>query len=426
MNRNGKMVFRVLALFLALLLVIGTIVMPIVFADTDDEAAGDEEYEANYDEEYYGRFRGEDISISVYHWGEYLSDGRDDLMDICEEFKELTGITVYYTNFATNEELYAKIKGGNTVYDVIFPSDYMVARMIEEDMLVPLDHGNIPNMIYIDPQFSDPEYDPGSRYSVPYTWNTVAIIYNKELVDEEPTSWDILWDEKYKGQILMFSNSRDAFAIACKKLGYSMNTESEEELREAAELLIEQKSLVQAYVMDQIFDKMENNEAAIAPYYAGDATLMMPYNENIAVAFPEEGTNLFIDAACIPKNSQHKEAAEMFINFLNEPNVAAENAEFIGYATPNLAAYALLDSEVQEDEAIYPPEYVIENSEQFIHLSEETNLLMDQLWTEVMAKGGSFVKWGLPPIAAILAIIIVKAVYKAKKRAAYRRMAEDL
>ena len=395
MNRNGKMVFRVLALFLALLLVIGTIVMPIVFADTDDEAAGDEEYEANYDEEYYGRFRGEDISISVYNWGEYLSDGSDDLMDICEEFKELTGITVYYTNFATNEELYAKIKGGNTVYDVIFPSDYMVARMIEEDMLVPLDHGNIPNMIYIDPQFSDPEYDPGSRYSVPYTWNTVAIIYNKELVDEEPTSWDILWDEKYKGQILMFSNSRDAFAIACKKLGYSMNTESEEELREA-------------------------------PYYAGDATLMMPYNENIAVAFPEEGTNLFIDAACIPKNSQHKEAAEMFINFLNEPNVAAENAEFIGYATPNLAAYALLDSEVQEDEAIYPPEYVIENSEQFIHLSEETNLLMDQLWTEVMAKGGSFVKWGLPPIAAILAIIIVKAVYKAKKRAAYRRMAEDL
>ena len=195
MNRNGKMVFRVLALFLALLLVIGTIVMPIVFADTDDEAAGDEEYEANYDEEYYGRFRGEDISISVYNWGEYLSDGSDDLMDICEEFKELTGITVYYTNFATNEELYAKIKGGNTVYDVIFPSDYMVARMIEEDMLVPLDHGNIPNMIYIDPQFSDPEYDPGSRYSVPYTWNTVAIIYNKELVDEEPTSWDILWDE---------------------------------------------------------------------------------------------------------------------------------------------------------------------------------------------------------------------------------------
>ena len=198
MNRNGKMVFRVLALFLALLLVIGTIVMPIVFADTDDEAAGDEEYEAYYDEEYYGRFRGEDISISVYNWGEYISNGSDDsedVMDICEEFKELTGITVYYTNFATNEELYAKIKGGNTVYDVIFPSDYMVARMIEEDMLVPLDHGNIPNMIYIDPQFSDPEYDPGSRYSVPYTWNTVAIIYNKELVDEEPTSWDILWDE---------------------------------------------------------------------------------------------------------------------------------------------------------------------------------------------------------------------------------------
>lgn len=379
----------------------------------------------DYDLEYYERFMDEDMSISVYNWGEYISDGSDDLMDICAEFEEVTGIKVYYTNFATNEELYAKLKGSNTSYDVIFPSDYMVARMIEEDMLAPLNHDNIPNMKHLDPKFMDPVYDPGSKYSIPYCWNTVGIIYNTDMVDEVPTSWDILWDEKYAGEILMFDNSRDAFAIACKALGYSMNTEDPDELREAADLLIAQKPVVQAWVMDQIFDKMENNEAAIAPYYAGDATLMMPYNDAIAVAFPEEGTNLFVDAACIPANSQHKEAAEMFINFLNEPGVAAENAWFIGYATPNLAAYALLDSETQNDEAIYPPEEIIANSEQFIHLSEETNLLMDSLWTEVKANTGSFLTWGLPPTLALAAIIIGKYAFKIRKARAHKRMAED-
>lgn len=423
MNKKEKIRKKIGLFVLTLFFAAAILPGAAAFAEPDSDST--ESAYGPYDESYYGRFQGQGLSISVYNWGEYLSDGSDDLIDICAEFKKLTGITVYYTNFATNEELYAKIKSGGTRYDVIFPSDYMVARMIEEDMLAPLNLDNIPNFKYIDERFVDPDYDPGSRYSIPYCWNTVGIIYNTKLVDEVPTSWDILWDEQYKGQILMFSNSRDTFAIACKKLGYSMNTESEEELREAAELLIEQKPLVQAYVMDQIFDKMENNEAAIAPYYSGDATLMMPYNDDIAVAFPEEGTNLFIDAVCIPKNAPQKEAAEMFINFLNEPDVAAENAEFIGYATPNIAAYALLDEETQQNDAIYPPQEIIENSEQFIHLSEETNLLMDQLWTEVMAKGDPFVKWGLPPVLAIAAIVIGKEVYKARKRAAYKRMSED-
>jgi len=408
------------------------------YADEDEEEAEDEEEEEmtpeqealwevayDYDLEYYERFMDEDMSISVYNWGEYISDGSDDLMDICAEFEEVTGIKVYYTNFATNEELYAKLKGSNTSYDVIFPSDYMVARMIEEDMLAELNHDNIPNIKHLDPKFMDPVYDPGSKYSIPYCWNTVGIIYNTDMVDEVPTSWDILWDEKYAGEILMFDNSRDAFAIACKALGYSMNTEDPDELREAADLLIAQKPVVQAWVMDQIFDKMENNEAAIAPYYAGDATLMMPYNDAIAVAFPEEGTNLFVDAACIPANAEHKEAAEMFINFLNEPGVAAENAWYIGYATPNLAAYALLDEKTGYDEAIYPPDEVIANSEQFIHLSEETNLLMDSLWTEVKANTGSFLTWGLPPTLALLAIIIGKYTLRIKKAKAHKRMAED-
>lgn len=379
----------------------------------------------NLDERYYGKFRGQNMSISVYNWGEYIADGSDDSVDVCAAFTEVTGIKVYYTNFATNEELYAKLKSGATGYDVIIPSDYMIARMIEEEMLLPLNKANIPNFKYIDEEFTDPEYDPGSLYSVPYAWNTVALIYNTRLVDDVVDSWDILWDEKYKGQLLMFSNSRDAFAIACKKLGYSLNTEDEQELREAADLLIQQKRLVQAYVMDQIFDKMENDEAAIAPYYAGDAVLMMENNPDLAVAYPKEGTNLFMDAAAIPVGAKNKEAAEMFINFINEPFVASDNMQYIGYATPNWAAYELLPEEMKEDEVTYPPQHVIDTSEQFIHLSPETNALMDALWTQILAESKSFWVWGFPPMFALVVIVLAKMLYKAKKKKDYREMMED-
>ncbi len=380
----------------------------------------------NFDDKYYGKFRGKDVSISVYNWGEYISDGSDkELVDVCQAFTEVTGIKVYYTNFATNEEMYAKLKSGASGYDVIVPSDYMVARMIQENMLLPLNKENIPNLKYIDEKFMDPQYDPGSLYSVPYAWNTVALIYNTKMVKEIPDSWDVLWDKQYKGKILMFSNSRDALAIACKKLGYSLNTENEQELREAANLMIEQKPLVQAYVMDQIFDKMENNEAAIAPYYAGDAVLMLEHNPNLAVAYPKEGTNLFVDAAAIPATSKNQEAAEMFINFLNEPVIAAQNMEFIGYATPNWAAYELLPEEMKESEITYPPQSVIDSSEQFIHLSPQTNALMDSLWTEILSESESFWTWGFPPLFALALIIAGKMFYKAKKKKAYREMSED-
>ena len=380
----------------------------------------------NYDDDYYGRFRDSKMSISVYNWGEYISDGSDGMVDVCGAFTELTGINVYYTNFATNEELYAKIKSGGASYDVIIPSDYMIARMIKEDMLAPLDKSNIPTIANMDERFMSPEYDPGSTYSIPYTWGTVAIIYNTKMVDEIPTSWDIFWNEKYKGQILMFSNSRDAFAIACKMLGYSLNTEDPDELREATDALKEQKNLIQAYVMDQIFDKMENNEAALAPYYAGDAALMLPNNPDLAVAFPDEGTNAFVDGICIPKDSKKKVAAEMFINFLNEPEIAAQNIEYIGYSSPNNAALALLPDEVRQNEVIYPPDEVMDNSEQFINLSDDTNLLMDRLWTEVLASNDSFVSWGLPPLIVLLAIIIGKMIYKQKKKKAYQKMIENI
>ncbi|MEA4987616.1 MAG: spermidine/putrescine ABC transporter substrate-binding protein [Anaerovorax sp.] len=377
------------------------------------------------DQNYYERFQGKGISISVYNWGEYMCNGGDGLMNVNEEFTKLTGIKVNYTNYATNEELYAKMKSGGSNYDVIFPSDYMIARMMKENMLAPLNHENIPNASYINPLFHDNSYDPGNVYSLPYTWGTVVIIYNKNKIKEPIESWQVLWDERYKNEILMFSNSRDAFGIALKALGYSLNSEDPKELREATDLLKKQKPFVQSYVMDQIFDKMEANEAIIAPYYAGDAISMMESNEDLAVAFPKEGTNLFVDAACIPANSDNQEAAEMYINFLNEPQVAADNIEYIGYSSPNLAAFDLLDEEIQNNEIIYPPMNILEQSEQFINLSDETNLRMDQLWTEVLASKGSFVSWGLAPVVTILALFATKNWMRYSRRKKRKRMVDQ-
>ncbi len=349
------------------------------------------------DEDYYTKFQGQDISISVYNWGEYISDGSDGLLDVNAAFEELTGIRVLYTTFATNEELYAKLKSGGTSYDIIIPSDYMVARMIAEDMVQPLNFENIPNVRFLDEQYLYTDFDPEGAYSIPYTWGTVGIIYNTQYVDEEDThSWDILWDERYMGEILMFSNSRDSFAIALKRLGYSMNSTSEEELRDACESLKDQKMLVQAYVMDEIFDKMEGEEAMIAPYYAGDAITMADENPNLAFSIPDEGTNRFIDSICIPSNAKQKEAAEMYINFLCEPEVAAQNIEFIGYSTPNLAAYELLDEDMQQNEIAYPRQEVLSNTEAFVFLPAETSTLMDKLWTEVLSNDENYSKWTIP------------------------------
>ena len=304
--------------------------------------------------EYYTRFKNDGISINVYNWGEYIPDGSEEgVLNLNAEFTKLTGITVNYSTYATNEELYAKLKGGGSTYDIIIPSDYMISRMIKENMLEPLDKSNIPNFANIMDKFKSSEYDPSSKYSVPYTWGTVGIIYDTTVVDEEDIGWDILWDEDYSGRILMFDNPRDAFAIAENMLGYSLNTENSEELEKAAEKLKEQKKVVQAYVMDEIFDKMGAGEAIIAPYYAGDAVTLMDEYEDLGFVIPDSGTNLFIDAACIPKGCRNKEAAEMYINFLNEPDVAYAIADFIGYSTPNQKAYEMLDDEVKNDGISY-------------------------------------------------------------------------
>ena len=257
--------------------------------------------------------------------------------------------------------------------------------MINEGMLEKLNFDNIPNFQYIDEQFKNPVYDPTNEYSVPYTWGTVGIFYNTDMVDEEDLQqgWNILWNEKYKGQILMFDNPRDAFGIAQKKLGLSMNSTNPDDWQAAYEELVAQKPLVQAYVMDQIFDKMANNEAALAPYYSGDGIVMLEENDKLDYFVPEEGTNRFVDAMCVLKDSPHKTEAEQYINFLCSTEVAKANAEYIGYSTPQTEARKQLDPEIGENPDFYPPEEVLSKTEVFITLPDEINELQDNLWRQL-------------------------------------------
>lgn len=379
---------------------------------------------SGYDMDYYSQLRDKDVTINVYNWGEYIANGDDDSLDINALFEELTGIRINYTQFDTNESLYAKLKSGGTTYDVIFPSDYMVSRMIDEGMLEPLDFDNIPNFRYISDKFKNPSYDPENSYSVPYTWGTVGLIYNYEMLGFDPDSWDIMWDANYAKQILQFSNSRDAFAIAELMLGFSINTEDKLELDQAAQLLKDEKPLVQAYVMDQIFDKMQGNEAAIAPYYAGDAINMMAVNDSLRFVIPKEGTNLFFDAVCIPKHREDTEesrlrklASEMYINFLNEPEIAAANIEYIQYSTPNDAALELLDEETRSNPIAYPSDEALKNTEVYVNLSEDTNLYLDQLWTQIMSAEAGYNYWSMPLfLLGTLALSIGITVMKKNRR----------
>ncbi len=366
------------------------------------------------DEEYYTRFKGDDISINVYNWGEYISTGADEgTLDVNAEFEKLTGIKVNYTNFATNEELYAKLKGGGASYDIIIPSDYMISKMIKEELIQKIDYSNIPNFSYIMDNFRNMAYDPENEYSVPYTWGTVGIIYDESVIDipEEEIDWDILWNEQYTDQILMFDNPLDAFAIAEIMLGYSLNTENPDELKAAMEKLKQQKKYVQAYVMDEIFDKMGAGDALIAPYYAGDALTIMEENDSLNFVVPKSGTNLFVDAMCIPSNAKQKEAAEMYINFMCEPDIAFANIDYICYSTPHSAAFEMLDEEVQNDPISYPDEELIANrTDVFVNLSDDANKLMQDLWTEMKSSEDEAVNRWLVPIFLIGCLVTVIVV----------------
>ncbi len=403
-------------------LLISAVLMTSMLAGCADksDAEGEEEDDEVYaqtltvaDEDYYTRFKGDDISINVYNWGEYICIGEDEgTLNVLTEFEELTGIKVNYTTFATNEELYAKLKGGGVSYDVIIPSDYMISKMINEGMVQKIDFDNVPNFKYIMDDFVNQDYDPTNEYSVPYTWGTVGIIYDTTMIDipEEDIDWDILWNEDYADQILMFDNPRDAFAIAEIMLGYSLNTEDGEELRNAAEKLKEQKSIVQGYVMDEIFDKMGAGEALIAPYYAGDALTIMEENEDLGFVVPKSGTNLFIDAMCIPTSSKQKEAAEMFINFMCEPDIAYANIDYICYSTPHSAAFEMLDEEVQNDPVSYPSEEVRANMSVFVNLSDEASKTMQDLWTEMKSAEDETTSRWLVPIFLIACLVTVVVI----------------
>ena len=313
---------KIFSVFLCVLLALSFAAFP-AFADEGLSVS-------DFDTEYYSRFKDNNITLYVYNWGEYIADGADGTTDVIALFEDLTGIDVEYTTFDTNEGLFSKLQSGSAYYDIVIPSDYMISRLAENDMLETLDLSNIPNYAYIDEEFKNPGYDPEALYSVPYTWGTVGIIYNTKYITEPIDSWTALWNEEYADKILMFDNSRDSFAIALSILGHSINTEDMDAINEAAELLREQKPLVQAYVMDQIFDKMVGENAWIAPYYAGDYLTMSADNEDLAFAFPKEGTNQFADAMCIPKGCVNKAAAELFINFMCEPLVSAENCGYVG------------------------------------------------------------------------------------------------
>ena len=318
--------------------------------------------------------------ISVYNWGDYIDQ------ETIEMFEKETGIEVEYMVYETNEDMYAKIANGKSSYDVIFPSDYMVERMIRENLLQKINWDNIPNVVNIDPRFMNQAYDPESQYSVPYTWGTMGILYNKSMVEEIPTSWKTLQDERYSMNMLMLNSPRDTIGIALIMAGHSLNATDAAALEDAKQLLIEQKPLVLAYVVDEVKDKMIAGEAAVALVWSGDATFSMAENDELDYVVPEEGSNIFFDAICIPANAKNVSGAEKFIDFLCRADVAAKNYEYVGYAIPNKAAIEVLGADEYNASPVNnPPQEVLDKREVFKYLGEETKLY-DQVWTEIISE----------------------------------------
>ncbi len=366
--------------------------------------------------------------LFVYNWGEYISDGSDESLDTVaafeEYYEELTGrkIKVHYTTYPSNEDMYAKISSGTSKYDVIIPSDYMIERMVSEELLLPIrieevceEYGAECYYGYIGEDFRGLYYDPTDTYSVPYTYGRVGVIYNKTMVDEADIGgWDLMWNEKYAGKILQFNNSRDGFATAMYKLGYNVNTTNKDEWRAALDELLAQKSLIQSYVMDEIYNKMESGEAAVSAYYAGDYFTMLDINEDLGFYYPEK-TNLFVDAMCIPKGSDNADIAALFINFMLSPEPAIANAEYIYYASPNSLVFEdetyIEDMGEETMQILYPEgfDFAAELEENaYRNLDPETLQLISSLWEELKITGG--LPTGVYVTAAALAALIVLLV----------------
>ena len=374
------------------------------------------------DENVYKNSGLSGTTLNVYNWGEYISDGAEGSLNVNKKFEEITGIKINYTNYDSNEDMYGKLKSGGASYDVIIPSDYMIERLAKEDMLEKLDFSNIPNYKYIDKKYTGLYFDKNDEYSVPYSVGMVGLIYNKKMVDKAPTSWSIMWDEKYSGQILTFNNPRDAFAIAQFLLKQDINTTKEDYWYAALDKLKEQKPLIKSYVMDDVFNIMERNGAALAPYYAGDFLTMQTNNPDLGFVYPKEGTNIFVDSICIPKTTQNKKAAELYINFLLEPEIALANAETIRYASPNTEVLKMPEYTLKDNEIIYPKdESVYDNVQYFHNLPQESLNLMTTLWDELKIEGNSntgiYIGAGVA-VVAIAGFAIYKAVQKKKREEA--------
>lgn len=314
--------------------------------------------------------------VNVYNWGEYIDK------DLLAKFEEETGIHVVYSNFNTNEDLYVKLKNGVSRYDVIIPSDYMIEKLIKEGLLRKINWDNVPNLRYVDDAYRNHPYDPTQAYSAPYFWGTLGIVYNTDLVTEEVNSWNILWDEKYRREIIMLDSSRDSIGIALKLLGFSMNSTDEAELAQAEELLIRQYPLVYAYLVDQTKDIMKNGEAALAVMFSGDAVDALSENDSLAYAVPQEGSNLWFDSMVIPASAQNPENAEAFINFMLEPENAAQNAEYVWYSLPSAAAVELLSEDLKDSEVAYPDPELLEDLEVYSDPGEFVKKY-DDIWQNV-------------------------------------------
>ena len=390
---------RIASLLLALLLV----ALPLPGMTSCDEAGG------------------ETVTLYVYNWGEYISDGSEGTLDTNEMFEEWyyetygVKVEVNYSTYSSNESMYAKLSSGSVHYDVVVPSDYMIERMIAEDMLAPLNYDNMPHIGNIHPDFFGPDavydyYDPDNLYAVPYMYGMIGIIYNTAMVEaDDPAlgSWQLMWDERHQGNILQFNNSRDAFGTAQYFLGLDVNSTDEAEWRQALEKLKEQKPILQGYVMDEIFNKMENGSAAIAAYYAGDFLSMYENNEDLEFFYPAEGTNLYVDAMCIPKSSENKEIAEAYIDFMHTEEAAVANAEYTYYASPNNAVreneeYIEYMNSIKEGgyDLMYGTDAVETSS--YKNLGGDQLIMLNELWEELK----SDIQVGLP-IYIICAVILV-------------------
>ncbi len=380
---------------------------------------------------------GGSTTLYVYNWGEYISDGSEDSLDVNAAFEEYCreelglNVKVNYSTYSSNEDLYAKLSSGSVSYDVVVPSDYMIARLAAEGLLKEINpRESIENYSYVDDNFKGLYYDEDEVWSVPYTYGTVGILYNTDIVDpadEDLGSWSLMWDPDYSGNILQFNNPRDAFGTAQYYLGYSVNSDAKAEWQEALALLKEQKNVVQGYVMDEIFNKMKGGSAAIGAYYAGDFFTMYADNERLSFYHPTEGTNVFVDAMCIPSNTQNYELALEYINFMLSKDVAIANAEYICYASPNRQVYededyiAYMNEEIHPDAMSILYDFDMENMEFYHDLSDETRLLMNSLWEElkIESKIGISIYIICAVIVVALGAALVTSFVKKKIRESY-------